>query len=195
MLGGTMADDEAAMRKGKGGALALMVLLGVALLGGLALVMSGGDEERVYGEIGKRVNGLKQASFDQFWGCALQGSNLRDINTNAELAFQIDVRALERGSAYALRLRDSCMDKLAEITPELDSLIVPDELKADVDAMKTATGKLRSALSGFVAYLDDAELHYDPDKARPMIQEITRGWYDFKKAHADANKKLKAKLE
>lgn len=195
ILGGSLADEEAAMRKGKGGTLALMGALGVALLAGLALVMTGGDEERVYGEIGKRINGVKQANFDQFWGCALQGANLRDIKTNADLAFQIDVRALERGRAYGLHLRDNCSDLLTDITPELEALIVPDDLRPEVDAMKQATGKLRSAVSSFIAYLDDPKLSYDSDKAAPMIQAIARGWYEFKKAHAQANKTLKAKLQ
>ena len=43
--------------------------------------------------------------------------------------------------------------------------------------------------------LDDPELEYDEEAARPHVTAIARGWYDFKKAHGAINKSIKAKLD
>ena len=192
---GSMADDEAALKRGKGGMIAVLVVLGLGFLGGLFALMSGGDEARVYGELGRKINGLRGAHFDQFWGCALPSANLKDIKSNADLISQLDGRAAESGRAYGLHLHDKCMPKLEEIEPQLDTLIVPADMKVDVDGMKSATSKLRGSLSALVSYLDNPELKYDSDSARVYFDNIARGWFEFRQAHAAVNKTLKAKLE
>ncbi len=192
--GGSIADDEAALKSGKGGMLAVGVLVVLGLLGGGYALLSSGDQERVYGDLGRKINGLRQAHFDQFWGCALQGANLKDIKTNTELQSQLDGRAAERGAAYGVHLRDKCLPMLDDIEPQLDTLIVPAEMKNDVEGMKTATSKLRGAMSALISYLDNPEIKYDADSARVYYENIARGWFDFKQAHAAVNKTLKAKL-
>jgi hypothetical protein len=192
---GSFAEDEAALKKGKGGVVGAVAVIVVLLGAGLWLLMGGNDEARVYGELGKQLNGLKQAHFDQFWGCALPSTNLATIKTNTDLAAQLDGRASERGQQYGAHLRDKCAGKLTEIEPTLDTLIVPDDLKEPVAGMKQATSKLRSGVSGFISYLDDAELKYDAVAANVYIESITRGWFDFRKSHAELNKVLKSRLD
>ena len=191
---GSFSEDEAALKRGKGGVFGVLAFIFVA--GGLLLyyLMGDGDDTRVYRDLGKQLNGLKQAHFDQFWGCALPGANLSLIKTNTDLAAQLEGRASERGQAYALHLRDKCARRLTEIEPTLDTLITPDDLKAPVSEMKAATSKLRSGVGGLVSYLDDAELKYDSAAAAGYIENITRGWFEFRKASADLNKVLKARL-
>jgi hypothetical protein len=194
-LAGSFADDEAALKRGKGGVfgvLAVIVVLGAA---GLWFLMGKGDDARVYGELGKQLNGLKQAHFDQFLGCALSGANLASIKSNSDLAAQFEGRARERGQNYALYLRDKCAGKLTEIEPTLDTLIVPEDLKASVTEMKASTSKLRAGVGGLISYLDNPGLHYDETSAGVYLQNITRGWFDFRKAHADMNKVVKSRLE
>jgi hypothetical protein len=193
-LTGSFADDEAALKRGKGGvfgALAVIFVLGVAVL---AYVMGGGDDARVYGELGKQLNGLKRANFDMFLGCALPGANVSEIKTNTELASEFAGRAAERGQNYALHLRDKCAGKLTEIEPTLDTLIVPEDLKPAVSGMKTATSKLRSGVGGLISYLDNPELRYEPAAGAVYIDNITLGWFEFRKSHAELNKVLKARL-
>ncbi len=190
-----LADAEAAMHKGRAGSLVAMAGLGAALLLGLFFLMGGQDRARVYGEIGRQINGLKHAHFDQFWGCALQGANVNDIKSNAELETQVGGRGQERGRAYGVHVREHCMPKLEEIGPKLDTLIVPADLQADVSGLKQANARLRSAFSAYIAYLDDPDLDYDEARAQPLVQEIGKAWYDFKKAHADVNKLIKQQLK
>ncbi len=191
---GSIADDEAALKQGKGGMLIAFALIGVALLGGAFFLLSGGDDARVYGELGRKINGLRQAHFDLFWGCALPDANLKDIKTNTDLMTQLEGRVAEKGAAYALHVRDKCLDKLTDIEPQLDTLIIPADLKPNVDAMKDATSKLRGSFSALISYLDTPDLKYDADSARVYLQHIARAWFDFKQAHAAINKTLKAKL-
>lgn len=194
-LAGSFADDEAALKRGKGGVVGALAVIAVALAVGLWFFIGKDDQSRVYGELGKQLNGLKQAHFDQFLGCALSGANLASIKTNADLASQLEGRARERGQNYALYLRDKCAGKLTDIEPTLDTLIVPEDLKAPIGEMKASTSKLRAALSGLISYLDNPALHYDSVAADVYLQNITRGWFDFRKAHADMNKVVKSRLE
>lgn len=191
---GSLADDEAALQRGKGKMLAAWGVVLLVVLGGLFALMSGGDEERVYGEIGKKVNGLRQAHFDQFWGCALQGAVIKDIKTNTELMSQVDGRAMEKGAAYAVHLRDTCLPKLEAIEPQLEVLIIPPDMQADVNAMKDATSKLRGAFSALISYLDAPDAKYESEAARIYVENIARGWFEFKQAHAAINKLIKQKL-
>jgi len=190
-----LAETEEAMHKGRAGSLVAMAAFVLAVLAGLFFLVGGQDQARVYGDIGKRINGVKHSHFDQFWGCALEGANVNDVKSNAELAAQVEARGSQRGRAYGVHVREQCMPKLVEVGPQLDTLIVPDDLKAEVDLLKRANAQLRSAFSAYVAYLDDPELKYDEDRAQPLLQEIAKAWYDFKKAHAEVNKLIKAKLQ
>lgn len=186
-LRGTLADDEAALRKGKAGSLIAVSVLGLAVLGGLLYLMGGEDQARVYGDLGKQINGLKQASFDQFWSCALQGEDLRDVTSNTELGARLDMLGRDGGRKFAENLRQACRPLLENIGPALDTLIVPKDMQASVHAMSEAAATLRTATSGFIVYLDDPELEYNEELARPHVQAMTRAWYDFKKAHGEAN--------
>jgi hypothetical protein len=191
----SLADEEAALKRGKGPLVFVVAGLGVALLVGLFLLLSGDDEARVYGDLGKKINGLRQANFDPFVGCLLPQVNVADLKRADDLIAQLDSRASDGRAAYALHLRDKCVDKLRDVEPELGTLILPDDLKPDVERMREATSKLRSSTSGLVSYLDDPELKYDSDIAKIYLEAIARGWYDWKSAHASINKLLKTKLE
>lgn len=192
---GAIADAEAMMRSGRRGPLIGMIVVGVLVVGGLVALISGGDEQRVYGEMGKKINGIKQANFDQFWACALPGTNLKNVRSNSDLTSQINVRASEKGRAFGVYVREKCLETLVDVAPQLDTLIVPEDLKGDVASMRSAVEDLRSAWSGLISYLDNPELAYQFEEAEPRINAITRAWFEFKKAHASLNKTLKKKLE
>lgn len=192
---GAIAEAEDMMRSGRRGPLIGMIVVGVLVVGGLVALISGGDEQRVYGEMGKKINGIKQSKFDQFWACALPGTNLKDVRSNADLTSQINVRASEKGRAFGVYVRQKCLDTLVDVAPQLDTLIVPEDLKGDVASMRKSVEDLRSAWSSMISYLDNPELSYQYEDAEPRINEITRAWFEFKKAHASLNKTLKTKLE
>ncbi|HMI93086.1 MAG TPA: hypothetical protein VK509_17065 [Polyangiales bacterium] len=190
-----LADAESAMHKGRAGSLVVMGGLGVAVVVGLVLLVGGEDQARVYGEIGKTINGLERAHVEQFWACALPGENIEELRTSTDLITKVDGRALERGRNYGQYVRGKCLPLLEEVGPKLDTLIAPDDLKAEIAAMGKANEQLRGAWGGFIGYLDDPELEYDQESAKPHVTAVARGWYEFKKAYAEVNKKMKAKLK
>ena len=192
---GTIADAEAAMHKGRGGMLFGMIGAVVVAVAGLVLFVGSGDDKRVAGEIGKKINGIKQRHFDRFWGCAFQGTNVKNVRSNADLSSQIYVRAAEKGRLYANYVREECLDLLEEISPQLDTLIVSEDMTQDVATLRESVGDLRSAWSGFITYLGNPETEYDQASAKRHVDGIAKGWFDFKKAHASVNKTLKAKLQ
>ena len=87
------------------------------------------------------------------------------------------------------------MPLLVEIGPQLDTLIIPEDLTEAVDGMREANREMRGAWSGYISYLDDPELEFDGKSARPHIRKISKAWYDFKKAHGSFNKTVKARLQ
>lgn len=191
----TLGDAEAAMHKGRGGMLVAAGVVLLAAIGGLVFLMGGDDEHRVYSEMGKTINGERVGSFDQFWGCVLQGENLRDLKSNEDLVALVERRAAGGGARYAKQLRDDCLPKLEGVEPKLGALILPPDLKPGVAALLLANGDLRGATSNFISYLDQPELVYDEEESREKIGKMARGWYDFRKAIADINKVLKEHLE
>lgn len=191
----TLSDAEAAMHKGRGGMLVAAGVVALAAIGGLVFMMGGDDERRVYSELGKTINGVRAEAFDQFWACLLQGENLRDLKSNEDVIGKVERRAAGGQARYGKQLREECLPKLEGLEPKLSLLILPADLKASVSAMSSATGDLRSATSNVVSYLDQQELDYDEEESREKISKMARAWYDFRKAHADANKVLKEHLE
>ena len=190
-----LADAESAMHKGRAGSLVVMGGLGVAVVVGLVMLVGGEDQKRVYGEIGKTINGLERAHVEQFWGCALQGENIEELRTSTDVITKVDGRGFERGRNYGLHVRSKCLPMLEDVGPQLDTLIAPEDLKPEILAMHKANEQLRSAWSGFITYLDDPELQYDQEAAKPHVTAIARGWYEFKKAYAEVNKNIKTKLQ
>ncbi len=189
------ADAESAMHKGRAGSLIAMIGLGLAVAVGLVLLVGGEDQARVYGELGKTINGLEREHFDQFWGCALQGENIADLKTSTDLITKVDGRGMERGRNYGVHVRTKCLPMLEDIGPKLDTLIAPDDLVPSIMAMKKSNNDLRGAFSDYVGYLDDPELQYDQEAAKHDVTAIARGWYEFRKAHSEFNKQIKAKLK
>lgn len=190
-----VAEDEAGFKRGRASMLLGLFAAALLALVGLWQLLSHGDQERVYGELGRRINGVRQEQFDEFWACALDGQDPHSVHSNAELLTQLDERAADGGGEYATYLRESCADKLTEIKPELDSLIIPDDLKADVESLKAATGQLEASLREFIACLSNPSQTCDRSAAKPSLDGIARGWFDFQTAHASINRTLKAKLE
>ena len=103
--------------------------------------------------------------------------------------------ALANARLFAENLRQACKPQLENIGPALDTLIVPPDIQGPVRAMSEAAANLRTATSGFIIYLDDPELDYDETAARPHVQAMVRAWYEFKKAHNEANQVIKAQRE
>jgi hypothetical protein len=191
--GPSLADEEAAMHKGRGRMLVGLIAVAIAIAGGAGYLLSEGSQQQSYGEIGKKINGMKKEHFDQFWGCALPNENLRDIKTNADLESSIVNRA-QAGANYGRHVRDVCMDKLAGIETKLDILLVPRDFEADTVAMNRAVKELRSGWSDYISYIVDPKGEYSEELAQPKIARISRAWYEFRKAHASVNATLIKKL-
>jgi len=190
----SLADQEAAMQKGKGKTLLFFGVVILAVILGSFFLLSEGDEQRLYGDMGKKLNGWTTEHFDQFWGCALPGTNLKDIKTNEQLISQIMERAARTGSTYAIHVREKCLDKLGGIEDKIEALLLPEDIKSDAMGMKEASASLRSSWRELIIYLDNPQLEFDEEEARAKVIKIARGWYEFKKAHASLNKTLRTKL-
>ena len=167
-LRGALADAEASMHKGRAGSLVLLAGFG----------LGAGRRARVPGRRrgpGARVRRDRQA---------------RERPVARQLRSVLGVRAArrerhrhqeQRRARHAARrpwrrnaaahtactCATECMPKLEDIGPKLDTLIVPQELQADITALKQANATLRASLKGLVAYLDNPELDYDEAAAKP----------------------------
>lgn len=192
----TSVDEEAAaMNKGKGKTIFAIVVVAAISFVGAGMFLKSADEKDAFREAGQTLNGIKKRQFDRFWGCTLQGVNLSDIKSNADLVAKIEIRSSVGRAQYGRMVRGRCLDILEGIAATTDVLQVPGELKPQVDGMKKATTQLRDGWREYLAYITDPDLNYDETLARRHINKIALGWYDYSKAHAKLNKTLKHLLE
>ncbi len=195
-VGGTLADEEAAMKSGKGRMLIAIIGTCVVVVVGAVLLLVQGESHEEFREAGKLVNGAGiKGNFDKFWGCALRNVDLRDLKNAEDLISQINMRGADGRARYAKYVEASCIEKLSDMQTKLDVLTVPQELQTNATGMKDAASQLRGAWSGYLVYLTDSKDSYDDGEARDKLKEVARGWYEFKKAHASLNNTLKEKLE
>jgi hypothetical protein len=188
----TALEDAKAFNKGKGRLLAGMLALGVALLAVFAWYLVE-DQPNPYSELGKQVNRLRTANFETYWSCALPGSRPGEIKSDTDLREQLHARGA-KGARYATHLRDKCGTQLRDFAVQLRSLLPPEDAAPLVKRMADAVAKLEVGTRSYSTYLDELEGAYDRDAADLQMQDLVRGWYDFKAAHVELNKLVKAKL-
>ncbi len=193
----SMEADSKAMKSGRGRMLAAMI--GSVVLAVIALIayMASGGETEMYSQFGRNINGLRTNNFDVFWGCALRGENLGDINDNTALMAAINRRAANGRGNYARHVRDECMETLAELEPALQALIPPPEMQEKVRELEGAVGQGRSAWSGYIAYLEGIPEGegYDEEDASEHVTAVARSWYDYRRLHNELNGMIAEKLD
>lgn len=191
--GPSLADEEKAMRGGKGGMIAGMIITGVLIVGAVVIILFGGDGNDSYRTFGQNINGLDSEKFDPFWSCAFQGGF--EAESNQQLQEAIHQRAARGQERYAAMVRDDCMQKLEELEPGLTSLIPPEDMVEDLHDLETSVRDLRGGWSDFIAHLDGLEGDYDPEAAGESVGRITKGWFDYRTTHSRLNATLREKLE
>lgn len=187
--------EEQAMKKGKGTMLAVMIGVAVLAVGGfVAMLMMGG--ENPYGQLGQNINGMRDEHFDSFWGCALRGAQLDEIRNNDDLRAALNTRAEQGRGRYGAHVRDQCLPKLADLGPKLQALMPPEDLTPKVRDLVDATGRLRSGWSAFIAHLDGlaGDAPYVSEDAQEHLTAIERAWFDYRRAHNEANAVIREKL-
>ncbi len=185
-------EDAKAFNKGKGRLLAAMIGIVVAAFAAFAFYLIQ-DQPNPYAELGKQVNGLRAGGFDQFWTCALPKTNPSDLKNNSDLIEQLHSRGAA-GARYASHLQNKCSPPLREVGTRLRALLPPDEASPLLKQMADAVTKIDVGVGAYAGHLQTLEGPYVRETAEPELESMVRGWYDFRKAHAELNKLVKAKL-
>ncbi len=185
-------EDAKAFNKGKGRLLAGMLGLLVAAIGAFAFYLVQ-DQPNPYGELGKQVNGLRGSAFDGFFSCALPGSKPAELKSNEDLLEELHGRGAA-GARYGSHLRDKCRPTLADLSVRLRALLPPEDAEPLVKQMADAVSKIEAGVNVYADHLQGLEGPYDRDVATSQLEGLTRGWYEFRKAHAELNKLIKEKL-
>lgn len=184
-------DDARDFHKGRGKLLLAMISFVVAGLAAFAWYLLQ-DQPNPYGELGKQVNGLRGKYFDAFLVCALPGADLSTIKSDADLRNEFDARAAS-GARYGAHLR-GCAAPLSELNTSLRTLIPPTDAAQLVVAMADGVAKLSVGSQAFATHLEGLEGPYKPDEGAVEAEALIRGWYEFRKAHAELNSLIKSKL-
>lgn len=188
--GPSLEDEERALKSGRGKMIVAMIAAVAVGVGGLVWFV-GSQQPSEYGQIGRQINGLRADHFDAFWACALPRQDLRDLRTNEQLQREISERAASP-RAYALHVRNECLVRLDEHVTPLNALIVPDDLTAPVEQLRTAIAAERQAWGRFLDYLDHLEGPFDADAASEHLTAIARAWFEYKVAHGAINDVVRA---
>lgn len=191
-LGDTALEDAKAFNKGKGKLLFGMLTLMACAVGAFAWYLVQ-DQPNPYGELGRQVNGLRGAYFDQFWTCALPGTRPADLKSDADVREQLHQRATS-GARYGTHLRNQCAGNLRELATRLRALLPPDDAAPKVQAMADAATKMDKGVSTYASHLESLEGGYSASNAESEQADLVRGWFEFRTAHAELNKLVKEKL-
>jgi hypothetical protein len=189
-----LAQVGAGFRSGRGVLLGFVAAAACALLG-MWLWVSHNDQARVYGELGRKLNGMRQAEFDAFWQCVLEDVDASELRSNADLLRWLRSSVESGGPEYAVHLRDDCMGMLGAIPTRLNQLIAPTDLKADIATMEAATGLLQRDFRSVISCVGRGHEVCPPAAMQPQLQSIARGWFDFQTAHAAVNRTIRSRLE
>jgi hypothetical protein len=194
---GSLEADEQSMRKGKGRMLAGIALAVAAAIVALALYLASGGES-AYGSFGKQINGLDREHFAGFWGCVMQGYDLRRLKSDQDLRDQLHERAARGRARFGAYVRDDCLPRLAKLEPELAAVASPqdEELAQPLRDMRESVGRLRGSFSDYIAHLDGLdEDPYERDAAADPVGRIARAWFDYRVALGALNAHLRDKLD
>ncbi|MCZ7681004.1 MAG: hypothetical protein M5U28_20350 [Sandaracinaceae bacterium] len=191
--GGSLDDDEKALKKGNTAVLVIGAVAALAVLAGVVVLLMGEEPTGQYETIGREVNRMKSANFDGFWACALPNERLDRVRNNRELTDAITKRVSGAPQRYAQHVRQQCLVKLNEHEAPLRSLIAPPDLQEQLGQLSTALGDLRAAWGEYLDYLDRTE-EYDEAAAAPRVSKITKGWHDYKTAHGAINSAIRERL-
>lgn len=184
--GGSLDDDEKALKKGNTAVLVIGAIAALAVLAGVVVLLMNEEPTEQYETIGREVNRLKSANFDGFWTCALPNERLDRIENNQQLTEAITKRASSAPQRYAQHVRSNCLSKLNDHQAPLQSLIAPPDLQAQLADLGVALDALRNGWGDYLDYLDRTE-EYDEAAAAPRVSAITKGWYDYKTSHRAIN--------
>jgi hypothetical protein len=191
-LGSADMDDAKAFNRGKGRVLAAMIASLVAAIAALAWYLMQ-NRENEYAELGKRVNGLRSQYFDGFLVCALPGSKVNELKSDAQLRDELHGRG-GAGARYAGHLRNNCSPSLRELEVQLRALIAPESAKPLIQGMVDGTSKMRAGVEAYASHLEGLSEAYVREAAEPELEGLTRGWYEFRKAHVEFNKTAREQL-
>lgn len=194
-LEGSGIDEEAAaMNKGKGKM--ILAVVAVLALGGVASVwlMSGVDETRAYGDAGAALKQIEKTGFDRFWGCALEGVDLRNLESRADLVYQVQTRSAQGGIRYARKVNIQCLEALDETRSSIELLSVPAELEPQARTMKEALAGLHGAWQKYIEYITSSSSKFDEAEARPHLNRIAEGWYQFRQGHKEATRLIRERI-
>jgi len=188
--GPSLADEEKAMRGGRGGIVVGMIIFGGLLVGGLVFAMMSG-ESSVYREYGSTVNGLHTSKFNGFWVCALgaTGAEYGQITSNTAMSEALHLRGTNGRKRYGDMVRERCIGQLQALERDLEQLIPPDEaFTANRAAMVEAVHNLISAWTEHRRYLNTlTEDPYSRDDAEETVTGVVRQWFEYRRAHREFN--------
>jgi hypothetical protein len=185
-------EDAKAFNKGKGRLLFVMIAFVLLAVAGFAWYLVQ-DQPNPYGELGKQVNGLRGQYFDAFWTCALPGKQLAALKNDGELRAEIHLRA-ESAERYAQHLSNKCRPETSELITRLRALMPPDEARPLLQQMIEGLIKMDTGTRAFADYLQGLQGPYAAEEGEPALSGLVRGWYEFRKAHAELNQLVRTKL-
>lgn len=191
--GGSLDDDEKALKKGNTAVLVIGIVAGLAVVAGLVVLLMNEEPTDQFRTIGQQVNGMKSEHFDGFWTCALPNERLDRLRSDQDLRQAITKRASPAPQRYAQHVRQQCLVKLNEHEAPLRSLIAPPDLQGQLSELTEALGSLRAGWGDYLDYLDRTET-YDESAAAPRVSTIAKGWYDYKHAHSQINSTIRERL-
>jgi len=192
----SLADEEKAMRGGRGGLIVGLIFISALAIGGLGMAIMGGGSS-AYSEFGRTINGLHTEKFNGFWTCTLQvpGAELTQIRSNTTMMEEIHVRGENGRKRFGDMVRERCIGELENLETALETLLPPEDLLENRTQMVEAVHALQGAWSSHRSYLNTLQSDpYDREAAQEGVTAITRSWFEYRRAHRALNQTIAGHL-
>ena len=183
--------EAAAMNRGRSRTIAFFATALIVVGVGTGWLMSGLDETRTLAAAGQTLSEIDRTGFDRFWGCALKGVDVRSLDTEADLIYQVQIRSTNGGIRYARQVNQRCLETLDEVETLLNSVNAPPDLEPRVQNMIKSVTALRGAWKRYIGFMTRSSGEYDLEAARPHLTSIGQGWSGFKSEYQKAKQSLR----
>lgn len=177
-LDGTVDQEVAGMKRGKGVQLLAIAVVAIGLVSGGVLAMRGLDRDRAYEQASAATQDLRRTHVTAFVQCALPFAQSSSMASSDRL-YAAFADMIERSAAHYADVLRQCEPKLASLAPELAALSAPGELRTSLDGLRQAAAQLNGSATALRVALEDPAQREDYVTVTARADKLAKSVFSY----------------